>query len=118
LLMLVCVGIVANRNSSQLHETSQRVTHTYAVLGRVSGVRSLLASYEATGRGYALSGDESYLDSEATTKAQIVQTMNALRTLTEDNPVQQRRLDTLEPIVMNRIDIRDAMVRARREQGI
>lgn len=118
LLMLVCVGIVADRNSSQLHETSQRVTHTYAVLGRVSGVRSLLASYEATGRGYALSGDESYLDSEATTKAQIVQTMNALRTLTEDNPVQQRRLDTLEPIVMNRIDIRDAMVRARREQGI
>ncbi len=118
LALLVSVGFVARQNTLKLLETASMVTHSHSVLEKLTELRSLITEYESSGRGYALSLDESYLDGQAGSKARVMQALSALRRLTEDNPVQQRRLDTLEPLVSDRLDVRDAMIRLRREQGL
>lgn len=118
LALLIGVGVVAKRSSTGLLDTAGMVTHSYAVLEKLSEVRSLITDYESAGRGYALSTDESFLDGQAAVKTRIMQSLAALRRLTEDNTTQQRRLDALEPLVSQRLDLRDTMVRARKEQGL
>ncbi len=118
LALLLAVGMVASRGMGQMIETSRLVTHTHSVLERLADVRSQISSYESSGRGYALTGEESFLDSQALVKARIAQDIKILRDLTLDNPAQQRRLETLEQLVAHRIELRDELVRGRREQGL
>lgn len=117
LALLLVVALVARQTTTGLIETSQRVTHSHAVLEKLAELRSLVLDYESSGRGYVLTSDAAILENESTIKTRITQTLATLRQMTEDNSSQQRRLDSVESLVLQRVELRDATVHARRERG-
>ena len=92
LAIFVIVGVVSYRGTTQLIAGSDSRKHTYEVLGRLEETLSLLQDVEIGQRGYALTGEESYLESYQTALGKIDKSLQEVRKLTEDNLRQQRRL--------------------------
>jgi methyl-accepting chemotaxis protein len=97
LAVLVVIGAVSYRSTAKLIETNHWVTHTHEVLTNLEALLSLGKDAETGQRGFLLTGEESYLEPYHAALKHLDQTVGKIRTLTEDNPGQQRRLDALEP---------------------
>jgi signal transduction histidine kinase len=69
------------------------------VLGDLGLLQASLSDVETGVRGYALTGQETFLDPYRRGLPIVAEKLRTLRTLTADNASQQRRLDTLEPLV-------------------
>jgi PAS domain S-box-containing protein len=72
------------------------VAHTHQVRSEVAAVLGRLADAETGQRGYLLTGRDSYLAPHTVARREIGTHLAALRALTDDNPRQQARVDTLE----------------------
>src|SRR5712671_5020869 len=90
--MLVVIGIVAYRTTDVLVENNGMVTHTHAVLETLSNLLSSMKDAETGQRGFVLTGNESYLEPYTAALETVSRDLVDLRTLTSDNPNQQRRL--------------------------
>src|SRR6266508_3407391 len=72
------------------------VSHTDSVLIEREKLLSALKDAETGARGYVLTGDTSFLEPFRDAEDKVTASLEQLRVLTADNPVQQQRLDTLE----------------------
>ncbi len=72
---------------------------------------------ESAQRGYLLTNDTSYLNSYESFSAATPEILRTLKQLTADNPQQQARLNTLQPLIAARLASLDDVIRARRESG-
>src|SRR5512133_873980 len=61
LVILIVVGIVSYRNTVQLREATAFEQHTRDILDDLRELRSALTDMETGGRGFALTGDPSFL---------------------------------------------------------
>ena len=93
----VAVGVVSYRSTVRFIETTEWVTHTQEVLQRLNGLLIQLVDAETGQRGFLLTGDERFLEPYNAALAEVKQQVVELRTLAEENPAQQQRLDLLEP---------------------
>jgi methyl-accepting chemotaxis protein len=118
LVLLIGLGWTAIHTTSKLAETSAWVAHTHEVLERLERTSALLRIVESEERGFILTGEDAYLESYNAARAELPANLKVLRDLTGDNPVQQRRLDALEPLVRSKLDYAEWSVRLRREKGL
>ena len=118
LAIFVIVGAVSYRGTTELIEASDSRKHTYEVLGGLEETLSLLQDVEIGQRGYALTGEESYLASYQAALGKIDKILQEVRKLTEDNLHQQRRLDVLEPLVKNRLAFAKESIDVRGTKGL
>jgi PAS domain S-box-containing protein len=102
LLMLV-VGWESYHTLLQLNATTRQVTHTYQVLATLSEVHSHLQHAETSQRGYLITGDERYRSSWQQAAIASGDAIARLRSLTADDPAQQKQLDRLEPQIQARL---------------
>jgi methyl-accepting chemotaxis protein len=98
-VLLIAVGAVAYTSINKLTSTSQSVTHTHEVLERIAGVLSLLKDAEAGQRGYVITGDEAFLEPYHAGAGDVLNVLKELGKLTADNPNQQKRIDSAEPLI-------------------
>jgi CHASE3 domain len=63
ILALLAVGAISYRGVIVSGESRQWVNHTHEVLERLQDLRLSVAEIEASYRGFALTGDESFLES-------------------------------------------------------
>jgi methyl-accepting chemotaxis protein len=98
-VLLIAIGAVAYTSINKLTNTSQWVTHTHEVLEHIAGVLSLLKDAETGQRGYVITGDEAFLDPYRAGSSDVPNVLKDLRKLTEDNPAQQKRIDSIEPLI-------------------
>jgi CHASE3 domain sensor protein len=117
-VLLLAVGAVAYRGVDALTRASYSVTHTHQVIEHVVGMLSQLQEAEASQRGFLLTGDESYLEPYTTAATLVDKLARELRTLTADNPAQQRRLDEAEPLMRTRLAELAHNVQLRRDGGL
>lgn len=117
LLVFVIVGAVSYRSTTQLIAAGESRRLTYEVLGRLTEMLSLLQDVQLGQRGYALVGEEVYLEPYRAAVDKIGPAIQAVRTLTADNPIQQRHLDALEPVVRNRLAYDKESIELRRDKG-
>jgi methyl-accepting chemotaxis protein len=99
LVLLMAIGTVAYRNITKLTGISQWVTHTHEVLEHIAGVMDMLKDAETGQRGYVITGDEAFLEPYHTGSESVSNVVRELRTLTADNPNQQKRLDAAEQLI-------------------
>jgi methyl-accepting chemotaxis protein len=118
LVVFVVVGAVSYRSTTQLIEASDLRKHTYDVLTQLDEMFSRVKDVIAGQRGYMLTGDDSYLEPFQIASGNIEQNLQALRKLTEDNPRQQQRLITVEPLIKNRLAFSMEAIDARRTNGL
>jgi PAS domain S-box-containing protein len=116
--VLLAVGLVQYGTTKQLVEAGHRVAHSDAVL---AGIRTVLADVkdaESWLRGYAATADDRFLTPCRSAIIETPRDLRQLRQLTLDNPRQQRRLDTLEPLVARRFNHMERVIELRRDGGL
>lgn len=118
-LIVVGVGGLALQNLSALMTGSQRVQHSLEVLEEFETMLVLMVDAETGQRGYVITGDEVFLDPYAAAVASdgIAAHIQRLRQMTLDNPSHQQQLDSLEPLIVERLMRLHQTIEVRRAQG-
>jgi methyl-accepting chemotaxis protein len=97
--LLIVIGAVAYTSINKLTSTSYSVTHTHEVLEHIDSVLGLLKDAETGQRGYLITGEESFLAPYRTGSVDVAIVVKELKGLTADNPNQQKRIDSIEPLL-------------------
>jgi CHASE3 domain sensor protein len=118
ILVLLVVGIITTTNLRALIQSNEQVQHTLVVLGRLEETLALLTNAESSQRGYVITGNENYLGPYIAALAPengASHHLQELRQLTSDNANQQKRLDTLEALVADKLALIQAKIRLPRD---
>ncbi len=118
LALLICVGILSYWSVVQNANERQWVNHTHLVLEKLDALTATLIDAETGERGYVLTGDESYLGPYNGAASKALENSKDLREMTADNPVQQRALDRLEPVIATRLAMLQHGIELRRQGGL
>jgi len=116
-VLLLAIGTVAYRSIESLTTTSYAVAHTHVVLEHIAGTLGQLTDAETGQRGFVITGDEAYLAPYDAAIGMLANGVKALRTLTADNPRQQRRIDAAEPLIQARLAVLKRGIELRRQGG-
>jgi signal transduction histidine kinase/CHASE3 domain sensor protein len=84
----------------------------------IAALRLLLASAtdaETGERGYIITGQEDYLEPYQSAMQNVSRALGELRRLTADDPVQQRRLGLLDPLLAERLAVLKQGIEVRRQ---
>ncbi len=117
LMILLILGVVSYWNTSSLIETANLKVHTYQVLDDLEKVLSTLKDAETGQRGYIITGEEQYLEPYQTGTSGVNQAVQSLRGLTADNPIQQQRLDALDPLIAAKLAELKDTINLRKSKG-
>ena len=116
-IMLIATGLIA-MTIYRIGKADDYRVQTYRVLIALEHVFDSLLNVETSARGFALAGTTEYLKPYEAGRRAIEAEVAVLRQLTADNPTQQRRLDGLDPLVRERIDLAGQLVQARAAGGL
>jgi methyl-accepting chemotaxis protein len=117
LAIYTIVSAVSYRSTSQLIDASDLRQHSYEVLRQLAEMELLASDMQNGLRGYVITGEERYLEPYQAALGRTDKVIQEIRKLTADNPSQQQRLATLEPLVKSRIDFARETVDATRTKG-
>src|SRR5712691_8283235 len=117
-VILVLVGWESYRNTARFAEAAGGRKHTYEVLRNLDETVARLVDAETGQRGYLLTGEESYLEPYRAAIKNIDQTIGNLRSLTSDNPNQQKRIQILEPLVERKLTELQHTIDVRKNEGL
>lgn len=103
LLVVIAVGGASYQSINQLLDSAKWVTHTHLVLTRLTDLLSALQDAETGQRGYLITGEERYLAPYKTGTSKVDGLFADLKNLTADNPLEQHRLDLMQPMIADRL---------------
>jgi PAS domain S-box-containing protein len=104
-LVLVAAGWLSYRNTQKLILVNAKVAGTNEVLEAISEAYSAIQGAQNRATDYAIVHDEDYRKSYYASVSQAERQFDHLRLLTLDNPLQQARLDALDPQIENAFSI-------------
>jgi PAS domain S-box-containing protein len=114
-LMTVLLGFLSWRSAQLAADDADWVAHTYTVMDAIELMSRHVAAAESSARTFSMTGQDSWLTQYETASSTVAQDEDALRSLTADNPNQQRRLDVLEAQVRSALKLAETIV-AKRSQ--
>ncbi|WP_017314665.1 PAS domain S-box protein [Mastigocladopsis repens] len=115
--ILVLIGVFSYQQTQKFIDTSYQLIKTEEKINHLGELLSLMKDAETGQRGYLLTGDEGYLDPYKVALANLDKKIEALRSLTTDNPKQQKRLKTIEYLVTAKLAIVKQLIDTRQVQG-
>src|ERR1700691_2494678 len=89
LLTLLLTGALSYRWMGISGESALWIRHTRNVLESIQDLNLVMERIDSASRGFALTGQESDLDSYGTSVSRAKQDLTSIRNLTADNPAQQ-----------------------------
>jgi signal transduction histidine kinase/CheY-like chemotaxis protein len=116
-LTLLLVAGLLYRNAHGFIEAGQWVSHTHEVLAELEGTLSSVADAQTATRGYIITGQEAFLEPYQAAVPAVRAHVDRLKSLTADNPDQQRRVAMLGGAVAERLDWLQGNIDARRQKG-
>jgi PAS domain S-box-containing protein len=117
LLLTGALGMLSWHNAQRAAEDADWVAHTHEVSTTLELTLRHLLDVETGGRGFALTGDQQFLEPYETGKSAVGHDLQALRLLVADNPAQERRLDVLVKQTSVRIEVANELVSLRQRTG-
>jgi PAS domain S-box-containing protein len=118
LLVLLVLAATSYRAIATSAESDRWVRHTHEVLEKLQNLLSAMESIESSYRGFALTGEEFYLDSYRASILSGEQDEAAVRNLTVDNPKQEILIPTLERLAAQKIQFGEKVIRLRQTTGM
>ena len=97
--IVVALTILSYRSVVASRESDRWVLHTHTVIERLDALLTIMLDIETGYRGFALTGDDQRLETYHAALPRIANEMETIRTLTADNPAQQRRAAVLKRLV-------------------
>ena len=116
IMALVCV--VSYRSMVRSSVDRQWVTHTHQVIEKLDEVQGNITDAETGQRGYLLTGEQPYLDPYKNALDHVHENLRELRELTSDNPVEQRALDLLNPVIAQKLQELQDRIDERNRSGL
>jgi methyl-accepting chemotaxis protein len=117
LAVLLVVGAASYDSTTKLSSSADWVRHTHLVLTDLDELLSAMKDAETGQRGYVITGESRYLEPYNAARDTVDQKLKHVRDLTSDNPIQQQRLQTLEPLVASKFIELQAIIDLRKTKG-
>jgi PAS domain S-box-containing protein len=114
---LILVAGISYRAVESLRSNEEWVDHTHQVLILLNQLLSTITDAETGERGYAITGNERYLEPYDAAMEKLAARQREIRELTQDNAGQQRNLDALDRLLAERVSILRGQIELRRKQG-
>ena len=118
ILTLVVVGVISYRGIIVSNESDHWVRHTHEVLENLQDLSSAMQSLESNYGGFALTGNESYIESYHAAISRYQEEETILRNLTVDNATQQRQFPALDRLADKKIQFAETVIVLRRTKGL
>ena len=117
-IVLVVVAYAGWQSTNSLIANNAEVAHTHQVRRELALLVAQLVDVETGVRGYAITGDDSFLEPYEAGVSASRATFVRARTLTKDNDVQQTRMQALDPLIDARLAEAANVINARRTGGL
>lgn len=118
-LAILVISIIAMLHSiDQSRKASDSVDEAYLLLKREEKIKAALFEHKAINRSYLLTDNESLVEQQFKLRKTIFDGLKELKTIVTGNPLQEQRLDLLEPMFKSLFVLADQLVKARREGGV
>jgi len=121
LSLMLGTGLVAWGTVRKLEEANAWVDHTHTVISHLKSLEKAVVDTETGQRGFLIANQEEFLDPYRNGRMAVEETLEQIRALTADNPVQQANLDALERLVdaeLAELEVSIAQQRAGNEEAI
>jgi PAS domain S-box-containing protein len=115
-ILLLVAGLLY-RNGRSFIEASEWVSHTHEVLAELEATLSAVAEAQTAARGYIITGQEVFLEPYQAAAPGVRANLDRLKSLTSDNPSQQRRLAILESAAAEKLDSLQQNIDLRKQKG-
>lgn len=116
-IVVLVLGATMFDGVRRARDSRALVAHTRDVIDRAQAMFSALQDAETGERGYVITGDSAYLEPYHRGVENLRTDTAALRALTQENLTQRARLDSLSPILRERLATLAAGVASRRAIG-
>jgi CheY-like chemotaxis protein/CHASE3 domain sensor protein/putative methionine-R-sulfoxide reductase with GAF domain len=113
-VILAVVAYSSFRNSDKVIETNKWVSHTHEVLYELDQLLVSTLEAESSVRGFVITGNENFLQPYSVARVNMNTHLEKVKTLTVDNPTQQRNLELIQQQLQRRIQNLDDAVQLRR----
>lgn len=117
-LVVVAVAAVGYQNTQRLIDNNHWVDHTHEARRVIADVSRALIDAQTGQRGFALTGDPSFLKPYTDALPVIEDSIKHMETLTADNPVQQKSIAALKPMVDEMLTYRARNIETRKTGGL
>ncbi|WP_169514498.1 hybrid sensor histidine kinase/response regulator [Actinokineospora enzanensis] len=114
---MLIVGLNSFIRIGTLMQDRAPVERSHQVLAQIAQVWQQVQDAERGQRGYLIAGDEQYLAPYRSAVAQIGQTMDTLGALTDDASRTGQLLESLRPVVADKLDELDETIRLYTTEG-
>jgi len=118
LLCLGVIGIISFTSVTRLSEEAEAARHSEEFVAALRLLLSTTTDAETAQRGFAITGNESFLQPYNDARRLINADLENLRKLTVNNAGQQHQLAILVPVVAERINETTSTIELCRSQGI
>ena len=118
ILASLVVGTISYRSMAASSESNRWVRHNHEVLENLQNLLGAMQSIESSYRGFALTGEKSYLESYRPSILSAEQGEVTVRNLTVDNPKQQILIPTLERLTAQKIQFGESIISVRQTTGL
>jgi PAS domain S-box-containing protein len=115
--VLIATAWVQYRTTTEATKAAYWVDHTHQILGSFTEALLAVTRSQNVVRGYAITGDPAVLAPREAAISELGKSLRHTRELSADNPRQQARLDTLNPIVNQLFAIQWEMAEERNTPG-
>ena len=102
IFILLFLSSVAYKHNRDLNETSKLVMHTYEINIQLERLMSAIKDAETGQRGYIITRNERFLSPYLFSRDKVNTSFIALKKLTADNPKQQKNLQRLYKLIIQR----------------
>ena len=117
MILLLILGFFAYRSTNSLSEAIRWEKQTQEVLLQLDETLALVVDAETGGRGFVITGNESFLEPYTQTKVKIDGIVAQLRGMIRDNPSQKQTLAILEDLINKKLFFIKQTVETRRDQS-
>ena len=118
LLLLLTLGFLAYQSADSLREALRWEEHTQKTLLQLDDTLALAIDAETGGRGFIITGNDTFLEPFRQTERKINQNLMELRGQITDNPKQVAELGKLETLINEKLKFTRELIEIRRTQGL
>jgi CHASE3 domain sensor protein len=118
IILVLLVGILSYNSINQLEDDTVLVYHTQRVIKTSTNLLQQLTDGETGMRGYGATANKTFLDPYNLAIPRINESLMQLGQLTEDNPAQVRRVDSIKLLVARQMAVLKLNVETREAKGL
>ena len=115
--ILIVIGALSYRTMELSTEGNQWSQHSHEVVENLLQLQLAMQDIESDYRGFVLTSQESFLSSYRASLTSVEQRQTAIRTLTTDNPEQQRQLKVLQGLIAQKLEFAETVNGLVRSKG-